>query len=83
MQPTVQPQTRNMTLLRVQKSIGRSLLLGLGCLAFPHLLAAYPQLTIPYPGNANLFDGTIYHTDGNGHPLNPPVSYVPPVTILA
>src|SRR5881394_3765923 len=71
-----------MTTLQLRKSSGRSLLLLLAFLAFPHLLAAYPQLTIPHPGN-NIIGGTIYHTDGNGHTLATPVYYIPPVTLLA
>jgi Putative Ig domain len=71
---------QNMTTLHLRKSIGRSLLLLLGFLAFPRLLAAFPDLTIPFPDEVQ--DGTIYHTDGNGHMI-PPVYAVNPVTLLA
>jgi hypothetical protein len=69
-------ENRNMTTLLKRQSTRRTLILFLAVFAFPRLLAAYPELTIPYPGS-NLIDGTIYHT------VDPPVSYVPPVTLLA
>ena len=73
---------KNMATPHLRKSIGRSLLLLLAFLAFPHLLAAYPQLTIPFPGQ-QLAPGTISTGDANGNPLNPPVSYVTPQTLFA
>jgi hypothetical protein len=43
--------------------------------------AAQANLTIPYP--SEIQDGTIYHTDGNGHTLNSPIHAVNPITLLA
>jgi hypothetical protein len=70
-----------MTTLHLRKSIGRSLFFLLGFLAFPRLVVAFPNLQIP--STNVIFDGTIYHTDGNGHMLNPPVYEVTPVTLQA
>lgn len=48
-------------------------------LFFRSKLLAASTLTIPFPNE--LQDGTIYHTDGNGHPL---ITYaVNPLTLLA
>jgi hypothetical protein len=69
-------KTKEITTPRSRKSIGRSLLFLLGFLAFSHLLAAFPQLTIPFPGT-NLFDGTFHQ------PRLPDVYRVNPVILLA
>src|SRR6266446_8685802 len=73
--------TKNQPMKTSIKNLIVALALLMGWLCTSSTLYAFPALTIPHPDQ--LAQGTIFTTNGLGAPLNPPVSYVTPATLLA